>query len=130
MPKNSPTVFRITRAYVEVIHDFIVATRWPGNQPVSRDEYRDPQLIDSAVNRPFQSFGGVEFYPTLADKAAPLFHSLVCNHPFTNGNKRTAVLAVDAFLVANGMILALDNDQMYELAKTTAMHNQRGVTCE
>lgn len=130
MPKNSSTVFRITRAYVEAIHDDFVARHWPGDQPVSRDEYTDVRLIDSAVNRPFHSFGGVEFYPTLFQKSAPLFHSLVCNHPFANGNKRTAVIAVDAFLMANGVVLAVANDQMYSLAKDTAMHNEKGVNCD
>lgn len=130
MPKNKPSVFKITGAYVETIHDDFVATHWPGDQPVSRHDYRDKNLIESAVHRPFHSFGGVEFYPTIFEKAAPLFHSLVCNHPFANGNKRTAVLAVDLFLLANGIVLALTNKQMYDLAKDTAMHNQKGMDCE
>ena len=101
-----------------------------GDQPVSPHEFRDKNLIESAVNRPFHSFGGIEFYPTIFEKAAPLFHSLVCNHPFSNGNKRTAVLAVDLFLLANGIVLALTNKQMYALAKDTAMHNEKGMNCD
>lgn len=72
----------------------------------------------------------MDFYPTLFEKAAPLFHSLICNHPFSNGNKRTAVIAVDLFLVANGTYLALSERQMYELAKSTATHNERGLPAE
>lgn len=127
MPKSKPTVFQITAAFVEFVHDELVAKYWGFDQPVSSEEYRDHSLVDSAVNRPFQSYGGVEFYPGLFRKAAPLFHSLVCNHPFGNGNKRTAVISVDSFLTANGMFLALTNDQMYQLAKETASHNERGV---
>ncbi len=130
MQKSESNVFRLTGAYVEAIHDDLVARLWPGKQPVGPNEYRDRALIESAVSRPFQSFGGQEFYKTLFEKAAPLFHSLVCNHPFGNGNKRTAVLAADLFLVANGFFLALDNDQMYRLAKRTAMHNAKGIPCE
>jgi death-on-curing family protein len=130
LPKNKPTAFKITGAYVEAIHDDFVATHWPANQPVSRHEYRDKNPIESAVNRPFHSFGGIEFYPTIFEKAAPLFHSLVCNHPFANGNKRTAVLSVDLFLLANGIVLALTNKQMYDLAKDTAMHNEKGMDCD
>lgn len=127
MPKSKSTIFPITAAFVEFVHDELVAKYWGLDQPVTCEEYRDSRLIDSAVNRPFQSYGGVEFYPGLFPKAAPLFHSLVCNHPFGNGNKRTAVISVDCFLTANGMWLAMTNDQMYKLANKTATHNERGM---
>jgi death on curing protein len=65
---------------------------------------------------------GQDFYPTVIDKAAALFHSLIANHPYQNGNKRTAVVAVDAFLIGNGHSLALDNKAMYELATQTASY--------
>lgn len=61
------------------------------------------------------------------EKAAALFHSLIANHPFHNGNKRTAVLSVDAFLIGNGFTITLDNDAMYELAQDTASYRERGV---
>lgn len=70
---------------------------------------------------------GQDFYPTVIDKAAALFHSLIANHPCQNGNKRTAVVAVDAFLMGNGRSLALDNKAMYELATQTASYRQRGI---
>lgn len=130
MPKSKSDIFQITAAFVEFIHDELVAKYWGFDQPVSGDEFRDPTLIDSAVHRPFQSYGGVEFYPGIYSKAGPLFHSLICNHPFRNGNKRTAVISVDPFLTANGIFLALTNDQMYELANNTATHNERGLPVE
>src|SRR5574337_802835 len=113
-----------------MVHDELVARQWPGRQPIQPNEYRDIALIESAVGRPFQSFDGEEFYKTIFEKAAPLFHSLVCNHPFGNGNKRTAVVCVDNFLAANGYFLALTNSQMYRLAKKTASHNKKGIRCE
>jgi len=115
---------------VEHIHDEMVAFIWPAAEPVSRDEYRDLSLIDSAVNRPFHSFAGVDFYPGTVSKTAPLFHSLVCNHCFFNGNKRTAVIAVDMFLLANGYVLAASNEQMYEVALDTAAHVERGESAD
>ncbi|WP_112235699.1 type II toxin-antitoxin system death-on-curing family toxin [Kocuria sp. BT304] len=45
---------------------------------------------------------GVELYPSLADKAAALLVGLSRNHPFVDGNKRTAIGAVSVFLLANG----------------------------
>jgi death-on-curing protein len=83
--------------------------------------------IESALGRPFHSADGQDVYPTIIEKAAALFHSLIANHPFHNGNKRTAVLSMDAFLMGNGYSSALDNDHMYELAQDTARYRERGV---
>lgn len=49
---------------------------------------RDKALLDSALNRPFQTFDGTELYPTPMDKAAAILESVVKNHPFSDGNKR------------------------------------------
>lgn len=112
-----------------MIHDEVVARNlWPGSEPVDRDEYRDLSLLDSAVNRPFQSFDGADLYPSLAEKAAALFHSLSCNHCFHNGNKRTALVALDMFLAANQYAFLASNEEAYRLAKATAAHNERGVS--
>jgi prophage maintenance system killer protein len=118
--------FKLTANYVEMVHDELVSRYWLGAEPVSRDEYRSRAAIESAVNRPFQTFGGIEFYLTIHEN--PLFHSLVCNHCFFNGNKRTAVIVLDSFLLVNGFVLALDNTQMYWLAKETASHNEQGLS--
>lgn len=84
--------------------------------------------MSSAVARPFQTACGRALFPTAHEKAAALFHSLICNHPFSNGNKRTAVIAMDLFLSANSMFLYLENDPMYELAKDTASYVPSGTT--
>ncbi|MBN1812662.1 MAG: Fic family protein [Anaerolineae bacterium] len=59
---------------------------------------RDLGLLESAVARPQASAFGVDAYPDLATKAAALLHSLVLNHAFVDGNKRTAVLSTLVFL--------------------------------
>lgn len=61
-----------------------------------------PPLLDSAVNRPRQTVFGEDAYPTIFEKAAALFESLVLNHIFENANKRTAFSALDIFLFYNG----------------------------
>ncbi len=63
---------------------------------------RDRNMLESAIERPKQTVFGEDAYPTLTAKAAALFHSLVLNHPFMDGNKRTATVAVGDFLKANG----------------------------
>ena len=87
-------------------------------------------MLESAVARPFQTAGGKYAFQSVPEKAAALLHSLIANHPFENGNKRTAVIALDLFLTANGFYLYLDNDRMYQLAKDAASYVPLGVTHE
>ena len=63
---------------------------------------RDLGLLDSAVAQPRTGFGGTDLYPELADKAAALAFSLVMNHPFADGNKRTGYVSMMMFLSRNG----------------------------
>ena len=63
-------------------------------------------LLESAVAQPLMTFSGVDLYPTLADKAAILAFSLANNHPFIDGNKRTAHMAMMAMLKINGQKLS------------------------
>ena len=67
------------------------------------DGVREMGLLESAIEAPFQTFGGYELYPTLEEKAARLGASLVCNHPFVDGNKRIGVHAMFVFLALNGI---------------------------
>lgn len=113
--------------YVEYLHDVLVVKLWPGTQPVSASEFRSRDLLESATGRPFQSADGKDAYPTILDKAVALFHALNADHPFWNGNKRTAVLALDHFLNANQFFLAAGNSEMYVLAELTASYKARGL---
>ena len=63
---------------------------------------RDKNLLASAVNTPFQTFMGSDLYPSLYDKAAQLCYGLANNHPFTDGNKRTALHSMYVYLIING----------------------------
>jgi death-on-curing protein len=127
LPGNKPA-FALGAPYIEVIHDSFVSVWWPNVEPVGREGYRDHGMVDSAAARPFQTAFGKYVFPTVPEKAAALFHSLIANHPFENGNKRTAVIALDLFLTANGFFLYLDNDRMYQLARETASYVPVGVS--
>jgi death-on-curing protein len=63
---------------------------------------RDRGALEAAVARPQMTFNGDDLYEDLAAKAAVLFHSLVQNHPFVDGNKRVGAHAMILFLLANG----------------------------
>jgi len=74
---------------------------------------RDMNLLESATARPFQTFAGTELYPTVFEKAAALIESIVKNHPFIDGNKRTGFLAAFAFLLRNNLEISADNSTAY-----------------
>jgi death-on-curing protein len=63
---------------------------------------RDFGALESAVAQPKATFGGVDLYPTLAEKAAALCLALVQGHPFVDGNKRVGHAVMETFLVLNG----------------------------
>ncbi|MDQ0220380.1 type II toxin-antitoxin system death-on-curing family toxin [Peribacillus cavernae] len=62
---------------------------------------KDPNLLDSAINRPMQSVFGNDAYPSIYEKAAALFESIAKNHAFHNANKRTALASFIVFLKIN-----------------------------
>ncbi len=70
---------------------------------------RDVGLLASAVARPRAAFGGQELYPDLFAQAAALMQSLLLNHPFLDGNKRTGITAAALLLLRNGYRLTADN---------------------
>ena len=113
-----------------MLHDEGIAAFWPGIEPVGRLDCINLNLLESSAKQPFQSAFGEDAYPTIFDKAACLFHSIIANHCFHNGNKRTGVLALDQFLYANGFVLALSNVEMYKLAVRTASYRARGTSPE
>lgn len=116
--------------YLEYIHDALIAVFWPNTEPVGERELRDKGLIESAAARPFHTLQGEDAYPTILEKGVALFHSVIANHAFTNGNKRTAVIAVDHFLIVNDYHLLLENRDMYGIAEKTAAYKSRGLTQE
>ena len=66
------------------------------------DGVRAEGLLESAVNAPFQTFDDVPLYKTIEAKAARLGYSLINNHAFIDGNKRTGMMAMLLFLELNG----------------------------
>ncbi|HXF69902.1 MAG TPA: type II toxin-antitoxin system death-on-curing family toxin [Thermoflexus sp.] len=76
---------------------------------------RDLSLLESAVARPQATFGGRDLYPDLFSKAAALIDSLIRNHPFVDGNKRTGIAAA-LFLRQNGYRLTATNEELETFA--------------
>ena len=81
---------------------------------------RDLGLLQSAIARPQASFEGMNMYPDLFTQAAALLDSLARNHPFVDGNKRTAIAAVALFLRCNGHVLTATNDEVVAFTLSVA----------
>ena len=62
---------------------------------------RDLQALESTLLRPFQTFENEYLYPDILSKAAALIESLIGNHPFIDGNKRTGYVLMRLFLISN-----------------------------
>ena len=78
------------------------------------DGVRDYNLLDSALETPFQSFEGDELYPTIQAKAARLGYGLIKNHSMIDGNKRIGTHAMLVFLALNGIELKYTQKELYE----------------
>jgi len=85
---------------------------------------RYPDRLESIINQIQSNYFGIELYPSLEEKAAWLFYLINKNHPFLNGNKRIAVMALFVFLSLNREELYFDeetiNNELFEIATITA----------
>lgn len=79
----------------------------------------DIGLLESALFRPQTGY-----YPDLISQATALFESLIINHPFTDGNKRTAFAVTDVFLRINGFRFQVDEKEIYHEMITLLNSNQ------
>ncbi len=76
---------------------------------------RDLGSLESAMARPYQTFGGAELYTTPQEKASALLESLAINHPFVDGNKRIAYTLYRLLLLGAGMDIRADLDTRYAM---------------
>ena len=77
---------------------------------------RDEGLLLSALEAPYQTFGGVELFPTLIEKTVRMGYGLVANHPFIDGNKRIGILVMLTFLQLNGIEINFIDVEIVDMA--------------
>ncbi|CAM3725294.1 MULTISPECIES: type II toxin-antitoxin system death-on-curing family toxin [Klebsiella] len=108
---------------VEEIHNFLSEYYVNSEDPISPPGVKDVGLLESACARPFASAGGQDAFGDVYHKAAALFHGIISNHCFYNGNKRTALLSALYFLSENNLWLERCNDEeMFEFTRQVAAH--------
>jgi death-on-curing protein len=98
----------------EQIHDILIK-KYGGTMGT-----RDERSLRSALIRPFQTFEDVDLYPDILSKAAALIESLISNHPFLDGNKRTGYVLMRLFLISNKMDIDATEDEKYEFVMNIA----------
>lgn len=76
---------------------------------------RDESSLNSAINRPFATFDQQELYPEPVDKAAAILESIVTNHPFIDGNKRTGYVIARLLLLKSGLNIKATQEEKYEM---------------
>ncbi len=95
------------------------------DEPIPDFGSRFPNILESCLATPFQTFGKKNLYKTFLEKAAILFYLMIKNHPFQNGNKRIAMTTLFYFLYKNKKWLKVDNKELYNFAKWVAESNPK-----
>lgn len=133
MPKYLMAWHSVDITEVYAIHEAII------KRAGTKALVRDFTLLHSAVERPKATFQGKDLYPTIFLKAGALLQSLCMNHPFTDGNKRTAWLSAKRFLKLNGysltskaeeaidFMIRVDNEQpdLLEISSWLKIHSKK-----
>ena len=86
------------------------------NEPIPDFTTRFPNILESCLMVPFQTFERKPVYKGFTEKAAILFYLMIKNHPFQNGNKRVAITTLFLFLHKNKKWLKVDNKELYNFA--------------
>ena len=77
------------------------------------------------LGRPFQSFGGEDLYPSVFEKAAAIGESIIMNHPFIDGNKRTGYVLMETLLRIEGLKITATDDLLYAFVIDISTGNAR-----
>lgn len=116
-------VAHISAAVINTIHEALVEEFAQTSDPFGDPHgVRDWHLLESSSFRPQTTLGGVRKYPTPEMAAAALLHSIVHNHPFHNGNKRTALVAMLVLLDEHDLVMVCHEDDVFRFVLRVAQH--------
>jgi death-on-curing family protein len=119
MELRTVTTEEVLRIHETLVEDFALT-----GDPIFPPGVRSLALLDSAVGRQFTGSTETLKYPNPVENAATLFFGLVCDHPFHNGNKRTALVALLVHLDKNKLALQdTDKNDLYKLVMGVATHS-------
>ncbi|BDR35447.1 type II toxin-antitoxin system death-on-curing family toxin [Photobacterium damselae] len=105
------------------VHTFLTDYFAQSEDPISPPGVKDHGLLESALIRKDMTGGGKDIFEGVFNKAAALFHGIISNHTFYNGNKRTALMATLVYLGEHGYWLTkCDDEEMFEFTRKIAAH--------
>lgn len=107
---------------VTSVHDALVRDFESYKDPISPPGIRDNNLLSSAITRSQTGFGNQQKYPTIEMAGAALLHSIVLNHAFYNGNKRTGLVSLLVFLDKNLLMPTCSENELFKLTLNVAQH--------
>lgn len=117
------SVLLVTAQEVRLIHQELERDFAASNDPISPSGVKSDSLLESSVARQDAGYGDDRKYTTVVSTAAALLHSLVQNHAFFNGNKRTALVSMLVMLDKNGMMLSSSEDELFRWMLKVAGHD-------
>jgi death-on-curing protein len=110
-------MIRLTKQQVLLLHSHLIKAT--GGTPGLRDEH----LLDSALSSPFMTFEGKDLFSSMFQKAARLCYGIAMNHPFVDGNKRTAIHVMLIFLSLNDIELVYNQEELIQTMLSVASGN-------
>lgn len=122
-PGNVRQCDYLTADEIEQVHEALTIDFQMSDDPISPPGVKSRALLESAAGRPATSFGDTLKYPTVESAAAALLHSLVQNHPFHNGNKRSALVAMLVFLDRHSLVLESTQEDLFRFMIKVAAHD-------
>lgn len=105
---------KLTKNQILMLHKDLIASTG------GFEGIRDEDLLESALNAPFQGYDDIDMYPSIQQKAARLGYGLIKNHPFVDGNKRIGTHAMLVFLALNGIELQYTQKELSDLILAVA----------
>jgi death-on-curing protein len=111
---------RITVSEVEYVAFSFAKKLMTFDEPIPEFETRFPNKLESCIDTPFMQFNRKDLYRGIIGKASVMFYFIIKNHPFQNGNKRIAIMAILYLFHKNGKWIKISNKELYDFAKGIA----------
>ncbi len=119
-PSND--IKHLSISMVRAIYDQLEKDYQTSEDPIDSGERDQGAILDAALTRPHTSAGGRLKYPTVEMAAAALMHAMVQDHPFHDGNKRTAIVSLLVFLDQNNFVFTGEEDDLFNTVLKIASH--------
>ncbi len=120
--KEVTPIMHLSEEEILKIHEELADDFQTHGDPISPRGVKDQELLNSALFHPQTAYGGKNKYSSIEGSAAALMYSLISNHCFHNGNKRTALVAFLVFLEKHGRCMTCVDSELFKISVQIADH--------